>query len=570
VIIEAGHKILSLDPLIVAMHHPDRAQRSKGVVAAGGGLGLDGPSEQRSQKLEGIAALHTVGDRIRGLRTLQEKDFSLTCKRVREAVHRRRPVTLSDLMLPEPGALQAYLRMTAEDVQAMEGLPDRIFGRLLADLAPNEAIARLAGSPFRPSEELVARIAAVVSEAAGAGAVQTLRMDTGLEALTYLRGCRDKCADAFEPVVERLLELMVEQEPLFIALLTRAARRAERDASWAQLPHEVAALLTWVWADRLTAALVRGGAEPKGAAKMIAADELGLADIIERGMAPGWWRETVRKLDDGRLLAGVTGEVVGMMVGRQISAGTRKRVLETGGRFFGDAWMPRPDASFPPETGPAGYWPAEDAVAKVAASGATGIVVPFNIRVPDDYVRGLLGSEVGDDQLPAVLGVLSFIDVARLTAERASDLRVSTMALLARGEVNPGNPGYRRGVGLMAATLAITGTPNDGKALIEEHARRLAAKWPEAEICADVFEKQTEGHQGVTLLIEMVLAFAHYRNEPLADKLHWIASATEMIASAWPKSTRGVLTFLDRSIARLPVRHAAPLWATFNRLRTLP
>jgi hypothetical protein len=255
------------------------------------------------------------------------------------------------------------------------------------------------------------------------------------------------------------------------------------------------------------------------------------------------------------------------VVWRRFGAETQKRLLETGGHFLREAWMPRLDASFPPEQGPVGYWPSEDAVAKVAASGQTKILGPFNIRAPNDYVRALLAEEVSEAQLPGVLAVLSFIDVSRLDADSAQFLRESLPALLARSEASATNPGYRRGLALLVGTLAVTGTAKDCEALIAEHARRMAAQWPDVQVARNIFEDHTEPHQGLSMLVEMVLAFARYRSEPLIEKLRWIGSATELIVEAWPKSAHGALTFLDRSVERLPVKESAPLWPVFNRLR---
>ena len=73
----------------------------------------------------------------------------------------------------------------------------------------------------------------------------------------------------------------------------------------------------------------------------------------------------------------------------------------------------------------------------------------------------------------------------------------------------------------------------------------------------------------VPMLIEMVLTSARCMTEPLPDKVRWVGAATEIIVQAWPKSVRGAVIFLDRSIAKLPVKDAAPLWPAFNRLRAL-
>ena len=95
----------------------------------------------------------------------------------------------------------------------------------------------------------------------------------------------------------------------------------------------------------------------------------------------------------------------------------------------------------------------------------------------------------------------------------------------------------------------------------------LAAQWPDVEVGSGIFENHTEPHQGLSMLVEMVLAFAHYRSEPLIEKVRWIGSATELVVEAWPNSARGAITFLDRSIERLRIKEAAPLWPVFNRLR---
>lgn len=567
VTLECGEKTMTIDPVLVALHLAGPEERVKALRAAA--VDLDGPAEVRARQLETVARQVTVTDRIRELRALHQKDFSLTCTRVRESVRNRRSVERVDLTLPDPDVLQAYLRV--EDGDGQEATwPDRVFARLAAELGVEKAVARLAGCPFKLGAESLARIGNAVDTVISENRLERLRIGTALEALMYVRaaGRSRDASQATENLAIRVLDQLVPQAHLFIALLSHAARRAEREATWTSLPRESAALLMWVWADRLTAALVSGGADRDGAAKVVRDDELrSLADIIDASSVPGWWRETVRALDDGRLVAGVIGEVAAVIAEDEIAAETKKRLLETGGHFVGEAWLPRLDASFPPEVGPAGYWPAEDAIAKVAACRLTQMLGPFDIRSPNEYVRALLAGEVSEAQLPGVLGVLSFIDVSRLDEPSAQLLGASLPALLARSDGSPTNPGYRRGLALLAGTLAVTGTAKDCEELIVEQARRLAARWPDAAITSRAFEDHTEPHQALSMLIEMVLAFARNRREPRVEKVRWIGLATEKIVAAWPKSAAGACVFLDRSIERLAVSWAAPLWPAFNRLR---
>jgi hypothetical protein len=39
----------------------------------------------------------------------------------------------------------------------------------------------------------------------------------------------------------------------------------------------------------------------------------------------------------------------------------------------------------------------------------------------------------------------------------------------------------------------------------------MAAQWPDVEIASSIFEDHTEPHQGLSMLVEMALAFARYR-----------------------------------------------------------
>lgn len=568
VTLECGEKTMTIDPVVVALHLAGPEERVKALQAAA--VDLDGPAEVRARQLETVARQVTVADRIRELRALNQKDFSLTCTRVRECVRNRQSVERVDLTLPDPAVLQAYLRVEDDDGQNAATWPDRAFARLAAELGVEKAVARLAGCPFKLGAENLARIGNAIDTAISDNRLERLRIGTALEALMYVRGAAGRSRDASqatEKLAVRVLDQLVPQAPLFIALLSHAARRAERETTWTSLPRESAALLMWVWADRLTAALVSGGADPDGAAK-VRNDELrSLADIIDASSVPGWWRETVRALDDGRLVAGVIGEVAAVIAEEEIAAETEKRLLETGGHFVGEAWLPRLDASFPPEVGPAGYWPAEDAIAKVAACRLTQMLGPFDIRSPNEYARALLAGEVSEAQLPGVLSVLSFIDVSRLDEPSAQFLGASLPALLARSDGSPTNPGYRRGLALLASTLAVTGTAKDCEELILEQARKLAARWPDAALTSRAFEDHTEPHQGLSMLIEMVLAFARNRREPRGEKLRWIGLATEKIVEAWPKSAAGACVFLGRSIERLAVGWAASLWPAFNRLR---
>ncbi|PWU02067.1 MAG: hypothetical protein C5B53_02110 [Candidatus Melainabacteria bacterium] len=568
VILESGQQSVNIDPTIVALHETSEEQRFRALLITE--KDLDGPPQDRERRLKDIAAIDTVVDRITRLRSLQLQDFSLTCKRIRGAIYNKQPVERVDLTLPEPAVLQTYLRMTAADEHDMATLLNQLFARLQAELGPEEAVARLAGSPYRPGTETLAVIGATVREAVSTCCFSNLRMDTALEALVYLRGCKDESTQTSETVIERLIDRLLQEEPLFIALLSHAATRADRNASWVRLPREVAALLIWIWADRLTAALIGGGVDAKGAAKIISADIVGrLAEKIDSSRTPGWWRETIPALRHGRLLTGVIGEVAELIAIDQIGADMRERLLETSGHFLGEAWIPRLDASFPPVVGPEGYWPAEDAVAKVAASRLTEVVTPFDFRVPNDFVRGLLEGEVSDAQIPSVLGALSFVDMSRLDAECVRYLRENLLTVLRRINAKVTDPGYRRALSILAGALAITGTLADCEALMVEHARKLAAQWPDADVGAGVFGSNAEPDQALSLLIEMMLTASHYRDEPLRDKIQWIGSATEMIVHAWPKSLHGALNFLDRSIALLSVKDAEPLWPAFNQLRMI-
>ena len=184
-------------------------------------------------------------------------------------------------------------------------------------------------------------------------------------------------------------------------------------------------------------------------------------------------------------------------------------------------------------------------------------------------MRAFLKGEISDAQIPSVLGLLSFVDLSRLDVACVQHLHENLLHLLSRIDAKVTDPGYRRALAMLAGTLAIIGTQADCKALIVEHAKKLAAQWPDVDVGAGVFGSDTEPYQALSMLIEMVLMASHYRGELLQDKIQWIGSATETIVHAWPKSLRGVLTFLDRSIALLPIKDAGTLWPAFNRLRTL-
>ena len=270
----------------MALHETDEEQRIKALLKAE--MDFDGPPEDRERRLRAVATMGTAVDRIMGLRSLQLQDFSSTCKRLQEAIRSTQPVERADLTLPEPEVLQAYLRITIADVHDIATLPDQLFARLAAELGPEEAIARLGGSPFTPGTKMIAAIETTVRDAINTGHFPNLRVDTALTALAYLRGCKTQGAQTSETVIGYLIDPLLQQKSLFsIALLSHAAARAERNSSWSRIPRAVAALLIWVWADRLTAALIAGGADAKGAAKIISEDIVGrLAEMIVPGAFP--------------------------------------------------------------------------------------------------------------------------------------------------------------------------------------------------------------------------------------------------------------------------------------------
>ena len=569
VTLELGRKVLAIDPMIVAVHLAKPQQRLDALRAIS--TGLDGPPDERDRRLETLARLTTVADRIDALRTLHAQDFSLACERVRDGVRHKERVERADLTLPTPSVLQAYLRMTDADLQDLADLPDRLFARLADELGVKAAVARLAGCPFRPRTDTITRIAGALGGPSDWARVEDLRFDTALEALGYLRTLTEN-SSVVDPLrntlVDALIDRLLPQSPLFIAFLARAARRAWTDPRWRAIPQEVAALLIWVWADRVTAALIAGGADPEEVAAVVEAEApRGLLGIIDPDQEPGWWRQTVAALDDGRLLTGVIAEILTVIGYAAMPPATSKRLLDTAGHFVAETWMPRLDASFPSRAGPTGYWPAEDPVTKIAGTGATKLLSPFDVRAPDNYVRALLGEEIADAQLPAMLAVLSFVDVSQLELDTAILLRQRMPELLGRTYASPGTPGYRRGLALLTAAVAATGSTDDCDALITGHARRMAAQWPDARIASSVFENASEPHQGFSMLVEMVLVAGRHLAVPLLDKVQWIARATESIVEAWPEAVQGAVTFIDRSIARLPVRNAPPLWSAFNRLR---
>lgn len=303
-------------------------------------------------------------------------------------------------------------------------------------------------------------------------------------------------------------------------------------------------------------------------AGILGAEAIGeMLGIIDTSQTAGWWRQTVATLDDGRLLAGVVAEVITVIGGVGLPPETLKRLLDTAGHFVGESWMPRLDASFPPHAGPSGYWPAEDAVAKIAGSDVTKLLGPFDVRTPDDYVQALLADEIAEAQLPAVLAALSFVEVSLIERDATALLRRCLPDLLGRSDASPCNPGYRRALALLTATMAATGPMVDCGELIAGQARRMAAQWPDAQLTSSVFEDNAEPHHGFSLLAELVFVAARHFAVPLADKVQWVARATESIVEAWPGSLNGAIIFIDRCIACLPVRQATPLWSAFNRLR---
>ena len=548
---------------IVGLFHPGEGARRTALV--GVGYLTDPRGIVRADDLAAIAAIGDPEPRFAAFDRLLDGDWFLTLSALEQRIRSRDAVKMTDLELPSPEALRAYLGWP--DLASITSGDDLAgaAAALLAARGPAEAAHRLAGLPIDLPPAVVRDLARHLTPGTGSDGRATSPLSSLMRVRAMLAAGAER-GDA-AAAVRSLVDALRDSGGLFVALVRDGALRALEDQAWGALGAEASVPLLWSHADALTRVLTGAGMDVRGLTSWVAARarfDLGTYEAVR--VMPRWAARLTVELDEETLVTSVVAYLLAEQGPEGFEAEAETLLRDACGTG-GPAGLSPPMATVvPPPPAPTGFWATRDVVGIWVAAGWTSAEHPFAVREVRVIVDSVLAVRDEAARRRLLPGLASVVARGGADLDLSGRLRDALAALDVEATVEPDHPDAFHAMTARALVLARLDDRPGMVGVVSRHAARCAERWPDVRLGFEPARRD----QGIAFRMLARAALTHALELPggLDDRMVAHSDLMAAIARAWPDARRAVVGSLDSTVRGLDASAAGSLWPTLMTIRT--
>jgi tetratricopeptide (TPR) repeat protein len=558
-----GERRVAFDVLHSALLHPDEAARVTALRSAE----VDLRGSIGREDLIRVAELGAVEDRFAAWKELVDGDFHRRMKTVRARAAARDPISVSDLDLPSPKALAAFLRIAPLEDADPARLIAAVADGLWRDLDAEEAERRLAGMPLEvPNDRLAGIGRRLLQVEPGARGGPT---ESPLLALLRLRAMAAAGADeeTLNAAVQALVSAWRNQGDLFVALVRRGAGQALKHPDWGGIGHEVRVAFLWIYADQVTQALALPGLDARRVADWVR-ERTGqdLIDHERQAALPGWVSYLTAKLDREHFGGMLLIPVLRDRIADRVSPDNVQSLKDVVGQEGFTAWSPFFDLISPPPAAPEAFWPSADAFTEMENAGWLPEGHLFAARNNSGLANRLLEEGIDPGFPTLVPALLSFVDVEDVDPAILPRIKVALDTAGAEAVLEPELGAVQRILSVRAVVLGRLNELEPFQKVLREQAARCAEKWPHDRL---PFEPNgTPAALALGALVNAAWMHGKALPRPPDERLARFADGARTVVDVWPNAVRGVIGLLDQVVRQLDIETAGAVWPVLLDLRT--
>ncbi|WP_024707233.1 hypothetical protein [Martelella sp. AD-3] len=406
-IVKRGRKSYPLDPVTMAILHPDPRTRERTLKTSMPMGSVGKPISE--DELVAVANEPSPERRIEVIHDLYSADFSRQLTLLDARLKNTEQLRIADFELPEPGVLLNYLGIAADFSGNGAELIESSF-RILSDkISPEEAVWRTSSIPRRVPEELLESYTPAIRKAPG-DAQRFLSLSL-TRAFTLARTGELRDED-----LNFLGMLDDERLRFFRTILRHSGRQALSSEDWRKLNPEIAFYLLWLHADQLMRVL-----SPSNSALRALGDWLyaqtprRLTDDQE--VWGRWVRNSVFSLSAIRIRAAIAAELL------DLGATVPADQITMLGRDTGGDWMPNPQLlATLPSGSPDLCWISRDPIPVFLKAGWMVPDSAFVVRDPSGLLTRII-QEMRDENWRVLVSLVSLVvDITSVDEASLSEL----------------------------------------------------------------------------------------------------------------------------------------------------
>lgn len=549
-IVKRGRKSYPLDPVTMALLHPDPRTRER-VLKTSMPMGSIGKPISEDE-LVVVANEPSPERRIEVIHDLYAADFSRQLTLLDARLKNTEQLRISDFELPPPDVLLNYLGLPGEFAGNGAEMIESAFKTLSDKVGAEEAVWRLSSIPRRVPEEIFDSYLCAVRKAPNNPQRFLSLSISRIFALA-------RTGDLHDGDLNFLTALDDERLRFFRTILRHSGRQALLVESWRNLSPEIAFYLLWLHADQLMRVLSPSNSALRALNNWLYAQTpRRLSDDQE--VWGSWVRNSVFGLSAIRMRAAIFAELL------DLGATLPADHIAMLGRVTGEEWVPNPQLlATLPSGAPSLCWISRDPIPVFARAGWMAPDSAFVVRDPSELLTRII-QEMRDENWRVLVSLVSLVvDIAAVDERSLLELKRRIDSYLKLDEALDVDPSRSALLDVAAKIFGRQAADEAFQNLITDVAKTARSRWPREN--TDLHGEADVDRLALDLANAIHL-FSWARHSETSARMMSFCKLLRDIATVWHGFRSVALELLESVLAQADIPTAAvSVWPALFELK---